>query len=232
MARAFEQLPIGVPIGHLAAGVHANCGIGDHPFGGALLGFVIEALGVEAQQQHLVEARAVTHGLRFRIHRPRERLFAVARQVVRFQGLWISRGAHRNQQVAFFRTLACRIGLGRCRSRGQSKAQAQPDRRPPPNALELVIHPVSQHELAPAVNNTTLQPNDSPSPPLGAGREYLRPPGPPPKWRAGRRSAGGGCACRSRRRWRCTKPARRAAAPARRRRSMARRCCWARSTHA
>ena len=60
VARAFEQLPVGVPIGHVAAGVQANCRIGDHAVGGAFLGLGVEPVGVEAQQQHLVEPRAVT----------------------------------------------------------------------------------------------------------------------------------------------------------------------------
>ena len=90
MARAFEQLPIGVPHGHVAAGMHTDGRIGDDTVGGTLLSLRIEALSIETQQQHLVKPRAIAHGAARRIHRPGEGLLAGERQIVGFQRLWWS----------------------------------------------------------------------------------------------------------------------------------------------
>ena len=58
MERAFEKLPVGVSVRDVAPGMHAYGRLGDDTVGGMLLCFGIEAHGIEAQQQHLVERPA------------------------------------------------------------------------------------------------------------------------------------------------------------------------------
>ena len=115
---------------------------------------------VETQQQHLVETRAVAHDLGLRIDRPSKGLLAVERQVARLQRLRRSRGGYRDQQIAFFRAFPSSLGLRQGEAGRQRKAQPQLDCRTPPdsahNAREVAIHPVLQHELAPASNRVML----------------------------------------------------------------------------
>jgi hypothetical protein len=54
MARAFEEVPVGVPIRDVAPGMHAYGRIGDDAVGGVLLCVAIEPLRVKTQQQHLI----------------------------------------------------------------------------------------------------------------------------------------------------------------------------------
>jgi hypothetical protein len=104
MARAFEELPIGVPVRDVAPGMNTYGRVGDDAVGGVLLRFAIEAFRVKAQQQYLVEPRAVAHDVGRRVHRPPERLLAVRRQIVPFQRLGRI-GPDCNQQIAFARPL-------------------------------------------------------------------------------------------------------------------------------
>src|SRR5260370_23022950 len=108
MARAVEQLGGGVPVGHVAAGVRAYRRVGDDAFRGTLLGHRIEALRIEAKQQHLVEPRAIAHGAACRVDRPSKGLLGGERYVIRRQ--WLGGSvADGNQKIAFSRSFACGI---------------------------------------------------------------------------------------------------------------------------
>src|SRR5712692_4787307 len=61
MARAFQELRLGEPVSDLAPGMWADRRVRDDPIGGSVLRLRIEALGVEAQDQNLVEPRPGTH---------------------------------------------------------------------------------------------------------------------------------------------------------------------------
>ena len=148
MTRAFEQPPVGVPVGDVAAGMRAYSRVADDTFCSALLGLGVEPFGVETQQQHLVEPRTVADGLGLRIHRPSQGLLAVDRKVVRFQRFWISRGAHRDQQVAFAGPFVRGFGLRDRQPRRKREAEAELDRRPPPDQaatiVAFLVHPSSR----------------------------------------------------------------------------------------
>src|SRR5262252_9348605 len=102
MARASEQLLIGVPFSDVAAGMRTDREISDDTLGGMLLGLRIKALRIETQQQHLVEPRAVAHGADLWVHRPAEGLLTVERQILGFQRLWgVAPTAKHHPRAAF-----------------------------------------------------------------------------------------------------------------------------------
>src|SRR6266478_3998341 len=144
MAWALQLLRVGVPNGHVAAGMRAYRRISDHAFGGALFCCGIEAFGAEAKQHDLVEPRAAAHGAARRIHWPRHHLLAAALQVVGRQRLR-GGGSDRDQQIALSRPFACRIGLRPGPAGGERETDAHSERRPAPypagSALELPVHP-------------------------------------------------------------------------------------------
>src|SRR5215469_7317003 len=121
MARAYEQLLIGVPFSDVAAGMHADRGISDDTLGGMLLRLRIKTLRIETQQQDLIEARAVAHGAGLWIHRPAEGLPTFERQILGCQWLWGS-STNCNQNITLARSFAGRIGLRQSDAGGQREA--------------------------------------------------------------------------------------------------------------
>jgi len=86
------------------------------------LGFGIEAFRIEAQQQHFIEAGTAAHGLALRLHRPREGLFAIERQIIRFQRRGAGTRGHRDQEITLVRPFSRRIGLRQCQMGRQYEA--------------------------------------------------------------------------------------------------------------
>lgn len=116
MARTLENLAIGPPVDHLAAGMGADRRVAHHAIGGARAGRRFEYSGIQPHHQHFVQPRPAAYDIPDGIHRPRQDLTGAEREAFRCQRDQLG-AADLDQQVTFLRAFIRRIGLRSCRPR-------------------------------------------------------------------------------------------------------------------
>src|SRR5213594_425309 len=111
MAGAFESLLLRRPDIHLAAGVRADCRIGDDALRRAIFGRAHQRRRVQTQQEDLVETGILADGFVRGIHRPCQERRAAERNVPGFKRVR-ALAFDRDEQIPLLRPLARRLRQG------------------------------------------------------------------------------------------------------------------------